>query len=549
MEMPAPVSTATRWALLRRARAVCRVSTAEVYTPEGRRIHTGGSMRLFTPEAMREADRRAVALGHPSLLLMEAAGRGVAGWLLRWFSEKVVVLAGKGNNGGDGLVAARWLAHWGRAVEVYAPEGQEGDAGVARRALEAHGLEVRPLSDWRPEARTVVVDALFGTGLRGPLEGPYAVLVERLNASGLPVVSVDLPSGLPYAPHVRAHLTVALAGLKHEHLFYPHRAACGRIVLDSLGMPRAALEDPSLPEVLHHGLMRTLLPRRPGDAHKGSVGRVLVAGGHRNYTGAPSLAALGAYRAGAGLVTVAYPEGCEVRPPLEAVRLPLAGWSAAGLQGVRAEAAAVGMGAGEGGVEAALAVLGLGCPTVLDADALQPRVLQAYLEAGVPAVLTPHPGEAGRLLGWASSEVARRPLEAARLLAERYPSLVVVLKGGPTVLAWVPEKGAVRQAVNPTGNPAMATGGMGDVLAGIIAAFLAAGLPAWDAARLGVYLHGTAGDAVGRVGLLAHEVADALPEAAARLRMGRVADFWEAGAWARPGSRRTAAGFPARRAR
>lgn len=503
-------------------------------------------MRLFTSEAMREADRKAVALGYPSLLLMEAAGRGVAGWLRRWFtSRKAMVLAGKGNNGGDGLVAARWLAHWGQAVEVYAAEGQEGDAGVARRALEAHGLRVRPLSDWRPEVHAVVVDALFGTGLRGPLEGPYAELVERLNASGLPVVSVDLPSGLPYAPHVRAHLTVALAGLKHEHLFYPHRTACGRVVLEPIGMPKEALENPALPEVLHSAAMRALLPQRPGDAHKGSVGRVLVAGGYRTYTGAPSLAALGAYRSGAGLVTVAYPEGCEVRPPLEAVRLPLAGWSAVGLAGLRAEAVAVGMGAGEEGLEAALAVLGLGRPTVLDADALQPQVLQAYLEAGVPAVLTPHPGEAGRLLGWASSEVARRPLEAARVLAERHPGLVVVLKGGPTVLAWAPPGAPVHQAVNPTGNPAMATGGMGDVLAGVIAAFLAAGLSAWDAARLGVYLHGLAGDGVGRVGLLAHEVADALPEAAARLREGRVLDFWEA----RPGSRRTAAGSPARRAR
>ncbi|RDI96156.1 NAD(P)H-hydrate dehydratase [Meiothermus sp. QL-1] len=480
-------------------------------------------MRLFTPEAMREADRRAVELGYPSLLLMEAAGRQVAEWVLRAYpGRKAVVLAGRGNNGGDGLVAARWLALWGQPVEVFAAEGQAGDAAVARRALEALGLAIRPLAEWRPEPQAVVVDALFGTGLRGPLEGFYAELVERLNALGGPVVSVDLPSGLPYTPHVRAHLTVALAGLKTEHLFYPQRSACGRIVLAPIGMPPRALENPALPELLNQAAMRALLPVRPGDAHKGSVGRVLVAGGYRHYTGAPSLAALGAYRAGAGLVTVAYPADCPVEPPLEAVRLPVEGWRPECLREARAEAVAVGMGAGAGGEAAAMAALGLARPTVLDADALHPPVLEAYRAAGVPAVVTPHPGEASRLLGWPSREIAGRPLEAAQALARRYAGLVVVLKGGPTVLAW-----ADRLAVNPSGNPAMATGGMGDVLSGVIAALLAAGLAPWDAARLGVYLHGLAGDRVGRVGLLAHEVADVLPEAQAALREGGVRDFWE----------------------
>lgn len=480
---------------------------------------------------MREADRKASELGYPSLLLMDAAGRRSAKRLLQYFeNRKAVVLCGKGNNGGDGLVAARWLEVWGAEVEVFAAEGQAGDAALARQALQAHGIAIRPLEEWQPERNTVILDALFGTGLRGPLEGSYAGLVEQVNASGLPVVAIDLPSGLPYSPHVRASLTVALAGLKNEHLFYPHRTACGRILIDGLGMPPEALKNDGLPELLHTAQMQKLLPKRAGNAHKGSVGRVLVVGGYLSYTGAPSLAALGAYRTGAGLVTVAYPADCEVQPPLEAVRLPLHEWNTANLERGRAEAVAVGMGAGDGGVQAALAALGLQRPTVLDADALHERVLQAYSEAALPTVITPHPGEASRLLGLPSEQVARFPLEAAQTLAKRYPGLVVVLKGGPTVLAWQPQGALTSQllhAVNSTGNPHMATGGMGDVLSGVVAALLAAGLSAWDAARLGVYLHGLAGDLAGKPGLLAHEVAEALPTALERLQAGQVRDFWE----------------------
>ncbi|MFN3392815.1 MAG: NAD(P)H-hydrate dehydratase, partial [Meiothermus ruber] len=411
-----------------------------------------------------------------------------------------------------------------------AAEGQAGDAALARQALQAHGIAIRPLEEWQPERNTVILDALFGTGLRGPLEGPYARLVEQINTSGLPVVAIDLPSGLPYSPHIRASLTVALAGLKNEHLFYPHRAACGRILIDNLGMPPEALRNEALPELLHRAQMQKLLPKRAGNAHKGSVGRVLVVGGYLSYTGAPSLAALGAYRTGAGLVTVAYPADCAVQPPLEAVRLPLLEWNTANLQRGRAEAVAVGMGAGDGGVQAALAALGLKRPTVLDADALYERVLQAYSEAALPTVITPHPGEASRLLGLPSEQVARFPLEAAQTLAKRYPGLVVALKGGPTVLAWQPQGGPTstpQLAVNSTGNPHMATGGMGDVLSGVIAALLAAGLSPWEAARLGVYLHGLAGDLAGKPGLLAHEVAEALPVAIEQLQAGGIRDFWE----------------------
>ncbi|RIH86962.1 NAD(P)H-hydrate dehydratase [Calidithermus roseus] len=484
-------------------------------------------MRLFTSQRMRQADATAVGLGFPSLLLMEAAGRAVAEWVLERFPGRpVAVLCGRGNNGGDGLVAARHLMLAGARVRVFAAEGHSGDAAQMQRALQAHALEPRPLEQWQPQPGEVIVDALFGTGLNRRLEGSWAELVGRINASSCPVVAVDLPSGLPFEPHVRAHSTLVLAALKSEHLFYPWREACGRIVLAGIGMPERSLFQPDLPELLTPQAMAALLPRRSGDAHKGSVGRVLIAGGYANYTGAPALAALGAHRAGAGLVSVAYPAGLELHLPLESVRYPQEHWSPEGLSHVRAEAAAVGMGAGPQAEPAAQAVLSRRIPTVLDADALQPGIVESYARAGTPAVITPHPGEAARLLGSEAASIAASPLEAARTLAERFAGVTVVLKGGPTVLARQRGSG-VELAVGTTGNPAMASGGMGDVLSGVIAALLAAGLEPWDAARLGVYLHGLSGDRRGQVGLLAHDLAEELPQARAALERGEVRAFWE----------------------
>jgi len=479
-------------------------------------------MKLYSVEAMRAADARAVELGYPSILLMEAAGRAVAAAVSRNYpnAKQIAVAAGKGNNGGDGLVAARWLHFWGYKVVVYAPEGHKGDAALARAALAAH-LPIHPLAETNLDGVDVVVDALFGTGLSRPAAGDYAVLIEKINHAAVPAVAIDVPSGLPYKPFVKAELTVALAGLKPAHVFYPDRAACGKILLAPIGLPPEALEQPNLPDLTTPEEMRALLPTRPGNAHKGSVGRVLVAGGALEYTGAPTLAALGAYKAGAGLVTVAYPAEASIQPPLEAVRLPVASWTNARLFDARAEAVAVGMGGGTGGGAAARAALKLKKPTVLDADALHPEVVRAYTNAVVASVITPHPGEAARFLGEDPQNIASDPLRFGRELAERFKT-VVVLKGGPTVVC---QPG--RCSINTSGNPAMASGGMGDVLAGVIAALLAAGLPPYDAAKLGVYLHGLAGDQVGRIGLTASELATTIPTARLQLESGLVKSFWE----------------------
>ena len=472
---------------------------------------------------MREADEKAAALGYPSLLLMEWAGMKAARAYRKLFGERpALVLAGKGNNGGDGLVLARHLLLEGVRVRVYAAQGQTGDALLARNALVAHGVAIHPLEEAAFAEGEVVVDALFGTGLKGPLEGFYAGLVDRVNASSLPVLALDLPSGLPYSPYIRATATVAFAALKTPHLL--EREACGSLYLAEIGLPKALLEREDLPEVATPEALRPLLPRRPLTAHKGSVGRVGVLGGYRGdglrYAGAPVLAALGAYRMGAGLVHLVVPEGTPLEP-LEAVFHPV---PAPSLPPMRVEALAVGMGGGSWGPLWAMRALEAGLPTVLDADALHPEVVAAYRRAGVKAVLTPHAGEAGRLLGRPPEEVSRNPLEAARTLA-RETGLTVVLKGNPTVVAE-----GERLSVNPTGNPALATGGTGDVLSGAIAALLAAGLPPFEAARLGAFLHGLAGDLLAEeksVGLLAREVAEALPRAREALLSGKRAVPWE----------------------
>jgi len=204
-------------------------------------------MRLFTPEAMREADRKAVERGYPSLLLMEWAGMKAARVYLELFGKApALVLAGKGNNGGDGLVLARHLLLEGVGVRVYAAGGQTGDALLALQALLAHGVEVRPLEEASFREGEVVVDALFGTGLKGPLTDFYAELVERVNRAGLPVLALDLPSGLPFSPHVRATATVAFAALKTPHLF--QREACGKLYLAEIGLPKPLLEREDLPK-------------------------------------------------------------------------------------------------------------------------------------------------------------------------------------------------------------------------------------------------------------------------------------------------------------
>ncbi len=517
-------------------------------------------MKLVTSEQMRELERRAAQeAGIPTLVLMEHAGRAVAQVTWKVLRERgghrVAVVCGKGNNGGDGLCAARHLANAGFSVRVYLlarDQDLEGDPATNLRALRACGVEVDNVVGAVDTAlravgvgADVVVDAVFGTGFRGTPMGLAARAIEAINESRLPVVAVDVPSGLDAdtgkveGPCVRASVTVTMGLPKVGLLVYPGAAYCGEVVVADLGLPRKlVLEGAALTtEVATAAQVGRLLPPRAPETHKGTYGRVLVVAGSARFPGAPKLAALGALRSGAGLVRLLVP-AC-VFPAAAASALefmPAAlpdrdGFlDASALEPLMefaqdADVLAVGPGLGTSeGVAAVVKALVERCdrPLVLDADALnvlrgQHGLLRA---ARAPVVITPHPGELARLLGISTAEVQRGRLEVTRSTA-RLVGAVTLLKGARTLVA-SPEG---RLVVNPTGNPGMASGGMGDVLTGAVAAFLAQGLPPFDAAWVAAYLHGLAADLlaeeVGDRGILAHDVAERIPQAMQQVRTGR----------------------------
>lgn len=524
-------------------------------------------MRIFTAEAMREVDRTAIEeVGLPSLVLMENAALGLVEAVAELFPDAVdvAVLCGPGNNGGDGLALARHLDCRGYRVHVFLVTGGKepgGDAGVQLAVCRHHDIALTPVAGEGEVAAALeacvqadlVVDALFGTGLGRPLEGLFAELVEGLNDLPVPVLAVDLPSGLNgskaeiFGPHVIADATVSFAAPKVAHVFPPTLEAVGELVVTDLGVPPALLDevatgDGVLDLMLLEELAGLLPPRRP-DSHKGTYGHVLVVAGAPGRSGAAVMTARGAVRGGAGLVTAAVPEPLLATVDggsLESMTVPLA----AGPEGEVAAAAVEtllavardkdvvalgpGLGQGEGTAEAIRdAVLRLPLPLVLDADGCNAFAgrLGALAERSAATVLTPHPGELGRLLGVGGNEVQADRVAAVRRAA-RESGAVVVLKGFQTLIA--APTGDDRPAtvsVCPLGNPGMATGGSGDVLTGLVAALLAQLGAAPSAARLGVYLHALAGDLaaaeVGEVPLAAGDLLAALPVAFRRLEQER----------------------------
>lgn len=495
-------------------------------------------MHLFTAAQMRSADAASARAGIPLLLLLEEAGRAVAEAARSGFPEAstVLVLCGGGNNGGDGYVAARHLLR-DCAVKVLelsdAPSSD--DARTMRGALLAHGLEPKPLTPGalRDElkGRPLVIDALFGSGLTRPLAGDLEDVVAFLNDSGVAVLSVDLPSGLgsdrsePLGPHVRAARTVQLAGAKVASLFYPARSAYGETEVADIGIPGSILAAHAGATVLDRETVRRHLPTRDPDTHKYAVGTVLVVAGSAQYLGAAEMACRAALRGGAGLVTLAaagsfagtWPEIIHER--LAWTQDPLAKLAEVGDN--RAQVRVIGPGLGleaEGFLPDLIAQKGV--PTVLDAGAFRTdEVWFAAVRRHGRCVLTPHTGEAGRLLGWPAAEVRRDPLGAAQELA-RKAGAVAVLKGATTVVA-APDG---RTAVHSGGHPGMATGGTGDVLAGFLGAWCAgcealealfwrAGAAVWVHARAGALAAERYGD-----GLVASDVIEALPQARLELQ-------------------------------
>jgi NAD(P)H-hydrate epimerase len=466
--------------------------------------------------------------------------------------RRVAVVSGKGQNGGDGFAAARYLASRGAAVTCWLAgrvAELRGDAaanlvslrglGVGVTEVDAAGLAA--LERGLAEA-DLVVDGLLGTGVRGPASGIIADAIAAINAAGRPVCALDLPSGVDAdrgqvpGPAVRATFTVTFGLPKLALYLAPAAAHAGRVEVAELGIPRACLAVDARVALVEPADVRAVLPDRPLDAHKGRYGHLLVVAGSVGKTGAAALTCRGALRSGTGLVTAALPASQQpvVAAALaEAMTEPLAETPVQTISrkaldrllelAGRTDAVVVGPGAGldaePAGVLCAL-ITGVGHPVVVDADAL--TALAGHLEvarsARGPRLLTPHPGEAARLLGGSVADIQADRIASARELAEA-SGCVVALKGAGTVIAG-PERGVV--TVNPTGNPGMATGGMGDVLAGVAGGLLAQGVEAQSALRAAVYLHGLAGDRVaarlGGVGLLAGEVADALPAAIREVR-------------------------------
>jgi NAD(P)H-hydrate epimerase len=508
---------------------------------------------LYTAAAMREIDADAIeGLGIPGSHLMERAGMAVAREILeRVHLHMAVVVAGKGNNGGDGFVVARELYAAGIDVIVVTlagPDAGSPDVQLNRSILDRLGVEVLPLleDDGTPleeavealEDADVVVDAIFGTGFSGAAGGAAAAAIELINQASGYVVSVDIASGVDAStgeiegPAVFADLTVTLHAAKVGHFVTPGGVLSGEVVVAAIGIPSECRRDADVFLLNGEGLAPLVVPKSALD-HKRSVGTVLVIGGSRGMTGAAHMTAMAALRSGAGLVHAALPQGAGGEKPYVEViavevpgadgRFSMAGRSALFAEAARLQAVAVGPGLGRAD-EAQLLVrelIGVDKPLLLDADglyALGDR-LELLAEREQPTVLTPHEGELGRLLGVPASDVAARRLFSAREAATR-SGATVVLKGEATIIA---DPSGLAYVV-PTGNPGLATPGTGDVLSGVIAAQLAKGLCATDAACLGAYLHGLAADLAaeetGTEGMIASDLFTFLPAAIERLKAG-----------------------------
>jgi hydroxyethylthiazole kinase-like uncharacterized protein yjeF len=513
-------------------------------------------MKLTTAAQMRAIDQAAVAnYGMPSLLLMENAGRAVALRVLELCGDRrpdILVLCGKGNNGGDGFVAARHLWNRGFPVTCLLAGGLEelrGDAKVNLDLALRLGVPVVSFTEDSDEparharAAGVIVDALLGTGFQGEPRGAIATAIRATRGVAAPVVAVDVPSGLEAdtgrlaETHVRADHTVTFGLPKIGLAGYPGRSAAGTITVADISLPRPLLEQEDLAEWIDADRARQWWAPRAVDAHKGNSGRLFVLAGSAGFTGAAALTCEAALRAGAGLVTLGIP--ASLNPILEvklteAMTLPLPeterqAHCPESLETVRAwlgrvDALAVGPGFGrDPRTGELLRALLLDCPVpvVVDADGLNllaPADESTFLPR---AVITPHPAEMARLLGTETEAVQSNRLEVTKAAAARF-GCVVVLKGAGTVIA---EPGG-RAAINSSGGPALATGGTGDLLTGMVAACLARGLEPYSAALAAVFLHGAAGEVAGErwgaPGAVAGDVAAAIPEALRRLQAGEI---------------------------
>ena len=521
-------------------------------------------MQLASAAQMRELDRRTIEeIGIPGMVLMENAGRATVDRMQRAFGplrgKTICIFAGPGNNGGDGLVIARTVHGQGAFPFVFFlldPEQLQGDAAQNYSILKKLRLPFQVL-DYSEKMLTLIdtvltlnrmhpmhslVDALFGTGLEREISGHFLDVINCINIlrerHHLPVVSVDIPSGLHsdtgkvLGGTIHADLTVTYGLPKPGH-YHHGGATIGQLERVDIGIPAKIVAKAALKGmILDNDTTGVKLHRRPATSHKGTNGHLLILAGSEGKTGAALLCGRGALHSGAGLVTFAVPQKLNpifetVLPEAMSVALPtsrtyLSMEDCEQISALAAEKEGIVLGPGMGTTETTAQLIlhlysEISTPQVIDADAL--TILAAHPEVirqpGGPRIFTPHPGEMARLLGETIATVQEDRLKSAQWLCSEEeqdrPQMITVLKGAGTVVA----AAAGPWAINTTGNPGMATGGMGDVLAGIIGGFLVQGYSPWDAACLGVYLHGLAADFIARsrpYGYTASEVAQILPQ-------------------------------------
>jgi len=506
-------------------------------------------LKLVTGEIMAEIDRRTIEeAGIPGIVLMEKAGQGVVDQAVSMLGPEernIMIICGGGNNGGDGFVAARILAHKGYLVHVFliGDIPQEGDAAVNFRVLGSMGLEVISVRDqetlWhhiREREYHLIIDALLGTGLHGEVRGLAEETISFINSLEIPVLSVDIPSGIDSSSGrvlgqaVEATATVTFGLPKVGLQVYPGCIYTGQMEVIDIGIPRYILEEaPASGIMLEEEWAWKHYPHRSIEAYKGSCGRLFVIGGSLGMTGAPVLAARAAFRSGAGVVTLGIPESLNQvfeTKATEVMSCPLPE-SEPGLLGARAlgpilekiessDFVVLGPGLGRGPeIEELVEGVIKECdrPLILDADGINglsgPKMLK---DRRARTVLTPHYGEMARLLGISRDEVLRVPFEVARAFALEW-EVILVLKGPHTIVA-LPD-GHVY--VNTSGNPGLATAGSGDVLTGVITGIMGQNISLPEAVAMGVYLHGRAGDLAveekGIYGINAGDLVDYLPRA------------------------------------
>ncbi len=507
-------------------------------------------MKVVTANQMAEIEQRAAAIGLPSEVLMDNAGLAVAEEVKRQLGNvagrHILILVGPGNNGGDGLVAARHLHDWGAHVHLYLPRPR-ADSDTNYRLTQWRGIrtiiagqddDMTSLDRLLPTIE-VIIDALFGTGKLRPLEGIFKQILVKVREvkdkqDNLHIIALDLPSGLDAdtgatdGACLAADVTITLAYPKQGLFTFPGAAKVGNLVVADIGIPTRLAEDVST-ELIAANEVRALLPERPPDANKGTFGWVLVCGGSINYIGAVYLACAAATRVGAGLVTLATARSLQ---PILASKLTEVTYAplpesepgivaASGVETlqpwlVNYDVLLLGCGLGQSPstMEFMKSILfsPLSIHLVLDADALNTlaKIPQWWQKLPQDAVLTPHPGEMSRLTGLSIEEIQSNRLRVAREAATSWQK-TIVLKGAYTIIA-APDG---RARINPVANPGLASAGTGDVLAGAIAGMVAQGIPLFEAATCGVYLHSQAGEVVkgelSDAGMIASDLLPVLP--------------------------------------